>query len=467
MWVRRGLLATAAMTAMAAATAAPPSWRAADELAHWPKDRVELRGGKQCEGWIESEDAGWVRLIAVEHPPGRRPYAVIRLLPRAEIVRIDRTDPSLRAAVIQRIEGLRHRAQIEAARLETIELTLDSDREPPRYVYRGDWFTLECATSEPMARRLAAALEQAFTAFQHVLPPRTEPTTRLSILVFGDWRQYDDQLRRLGVRIANPACFVPSANQVLAGTPFGRLEAEAAKVEAANAERQQEIDALRRDVPRVLAALNDRLKADGMPDDERRQAVNHRRMKLQREIDAQQQALAAARRENQVRIDQEVAAAVRRLNHEAFHAYLENYVFPADAADVPLWLNEGLAQAFEAAVGDGFVLRLDAPNPAAVVLLAAEAREDRLLPLGELLAAGPKEFLAGPETQRFYAYAWALVHYLAFERECLDPEALARYVARPAEPNATGTIRERFERLVGADWDDIERDWRRYVRSLR
>lgn len=464
MWASRPLAAT--IVAVAAAVA-PPPWRGADEPAHWPKDRVELRGGKQYEGWIESEDARWVHLITVEQPRGRRPYAVIRPLPRAEIARIDRTDESHRAAMRQRIERLRHRAQIEAARLEAIELTLDADREPPRYLYHGAWFTLECATSEPMARRLAAALEQAFTGYRQVLRARTEPITRLSILVFGDARQYDEQLRRLGVRIGNPACFVPAANQVLAGTHFARLEAEAANVEAANAQRQQEIDALRRGVPRVLAALSDQLKADGMPDDERRQALNHRRMKLQREIESQQQALVAARRENQGQIDQEIAAVVRRLNHEAFHAYVENYVFPRDAADVPLWLNEGLAQAFEAAVCDGAVLRLDAPNPPAATLLATEARENRLLPLDDLLAAGPREFLAGSETRRYYAYAWALVHYLAFERECLDPDALADYVARRPDPASAGAARARFERLVGAHWDDVENDWRRYLGALR
>ena len=38
----------------------------------------------------------------------------------------------------------------------------------------------------------------------------------------------------------------------------------------------------------------------------------------------------------------------RRLAHEAFHAYLETYVYPRQAYDVPRWLNEGLAQTFEA-----------------------------------------------------------------------------------------------------------------------
>src|SRR5262249_40730478 len=35
---------------------------------------------------------------------------------------------------------------------------------------------------------------------------------------------------------------------------------------------------------------------------------------------------------------------VERLAHEAFHAYLSNYVYPKDEGELPHWFNEGLAQ---------------------------------------------------------------------------------------------------------------------------
>ena len=38
----------------------------------------------------------------------------------------------------------------------------------------------------------------------------------------------------------------------------------------------------------------------------------------------------------------------RRLYHEAFHAYLDNYVYESPGYEIPTWLNEGLAQVFAA-----------------------------------------------------------------------------------------------------------------------
>ena len=58
-----------------------------------------------------------------------------------------------------------------------------------------------------------------------------------------------------------------------------------------------------------------------------------------------------------------------RLFHEAFHAYLENYVYPQTDHDVPRWLNEGLAQVFEGGQLESGSLRLDAPDTARLKLL--------------------------------------------------------------------------------------------------
>src|SRR5262249_53508321 len=48
----------------------------------------------------------------------------------------------------------------------------------------------------------------------------------------------------------------------------------------------------------------------------------------------------------------------QRLYHEAFHAYLANFVYPRGDAEVPRWLNEGLAQIFETAMVEASELRV-------------------------------------------------------------------------------------------------------------
>ena len=76
-----------------------------------------------------------------------------------------------------------------------------------------------------------------------------------------------------------------------------------------------------------------------------------------------------------------------RLYHEAFHAYLENCVYPHDRHDVPLWLNEGLAVLFEGGMLESGTLRIDAPDAAALRRLKADLAGDRPLTLTALLAA--------------------------------------------------------------------------------
>ena len=81
-----------------------------------------------------------------------------------------------------------------------------------------------------------------------------------------------------------------------------------------------------------------------------------------------------------------------RLYHEAFHAYVRNWVFPRPQYDIPPWLDEGLAVLFEGGLLEGDKLRVDAPNPAALKKLKADMAGPDPLALNDLLAAGQGSF---------------------------------------------------------------------------
>jgi len=86
------------------------------------------------------------------------------------------------------------------------------------------------------------------------------------------------------------------------------------------------------------------------------------------------------------------------LRHEVTHGYLHGSV-----PNVPLWVDEGLAEYFETSRSEG---NLNRPH---VVLLANKFRENRWVPdLGRL------EMISRPEdmTQLDYAEAWIWVHFL-------------------------------------------------------
>src|SRR5207244_13621708 len=80
------------------------------------------------------------------------------------------------------------------------------------------------------------------------------------------------------------------------------------------------------------------------------------------------------------------------LYHEAFHAYLANFVYPPTEFEVPRWLNEGLAQIFETPTLDGSELFVGHPDGNRLARVQADLRKGEWLPLVDLLKAGADSF---------------------------------------------------------------------------
>jgi hypothetical protein len=218
-----------------------------------------------------------------------------------------------------------------------------------------------------------------------------------------------------------------------------------------------------------LPRLGDQLRRQGRPRSEIRKLLGRERHSVGRKIDQKRDELAACNRENDRALDKVAGRTLARLYHEAFHAYLENCVYPRRSHDVPPWLGEGLAMLFESALVESGSLRLGAPNRAAIKALRADLKTGRPLPLARLLAADADDFLvpAGAPSDssiRYYAHAWGLVYYLTFEKQLLSTAALEAYVAAREETTAGPA---RFEKLVGTSFAEFEKGWRAYLAGLR
>ena len=123
-----------------------------------------------------------------------------------------------------------------------------------------------------------------------------------------------------------------------------------------------------------------------------------------------------------------------QLYHEAFHAYVENYVCPQAGSTLPHWLNEGLAQIFEAGQIEADSLRIDAPDRTRLVQLQDDLRAERPLTIEEVVAADEQDFLnpsSSRSAQRYYLYSWGLAYYLTFEKNRLRPEILDSFLCNP------------------------------------
>lgn len=436
----------------------------------WPMEVLVLSNGQSYRGLIESADGdeAWVHFVQIVRREGRPMHLVIRTFERSAIARLERLDSEQRLALRRRIEEFLNRATIEAGRMDAVRLGSAERPGGNRWIYYGRWFRLESTADEISTRRIVVRMEQVFTAYRQLLPPREEyaaPAVRpLVIVVFGSMEEYREHLRRLDVSIPSAACFLPQANQVVAGTHLKQFSAELARVEARHEQLEKELKQLRQELPKELAAQARQMEADGLAPAEIRQALLTRRRRFEEAIRRKEEELKAAERENARLFADFTDALFVRLFHEAFHAYLENYVFPAGRYDVPLWLNEGLAQVFEAGLLEGDALRIDAPNRRALEQLRKDLRGEHPLGLSELLTAGPREFLASEKSASYYAHAWGVAYYLSFEQRLLSGDRLETYVgAQSAGLPPLG----RFERLVGMPGEQFEATWRRHMQELR
>jgi len=93
--------------------------------------------------------------------------------------------------------------------------------------------------------------------------------------------------------------------------------------------------------------------------------------------------------------------------HEYMHFFLNN-----NFTDIPLWLDEGMAEAYSTFTLKGTTARLGAPLDAQRRWLESHP----LMPLETLFRVdhGSSEYQEESKVGTFYAQSWALVHYLAF-----------------------------------------------------
>ena len=140
----------------------------------------------------------------------------------------------------------------------------------------------------------------------------------------------------------------------------------------------------------------------------------------------------------------------RQTRYTAVHEYVHLLV-KHSGAELPVWLNEGLAEIFST---------LEPQGKQVVFGKAARALGDRpWLPLKELISVdyNSPHFDERDRSKVFYAQSWALTHML-----CLSNQYRERFsdFLKGVDGN---TGEEAFQRVYGKTLDQIENDFKRYV----
>ncbi len=196
--------------------------------------------------------------------------------------------------------------------------------------------------------------------------------------------------------------------------------------------------------------MNETLRKAGVPSEERQKISVAEQRKWKDEFATLEARIKAAERRNASRFQEVTGEMFGRLAHESFHAYLENFVYPRSSSEVPRWLNEGLAETFEAGLLDGDSLRIDAPGARILARLKSDLAGPDPLPLAELLTADADQFISthrgdAAQSSRLYLYSWGLAYFLAFEQPLLGTKELERYVSL----DTTGQSADRTFRSPG------------------
>jgi hypothetical protein len=445
-----------------------PSAPAEPPAAAWKLERVTLTDGKTYDGLVTVERPAEIEFIEVHQPAGKPMYLVVRSIDRKSIGTWTRLSSEQRADLATRIEGFRHRALIEAGRMEDLRLTAIRRDRTVSWKYQGDWFSLESTADEQMTRQSIVRIEQLFTAFRQILPPRLVPQTRLQILLFGETAEYREFLGGRGLDMQNPAFFAADFNLVAAGSDMNRFVTELDRVHREHQKLREKYGRLLAETPGRLKELNEKLRKAGLTDEERQKISVAEQRKWKDEVATLEARIKAAERRNANRFQEVTGEMFGRLAHESFHAYLENFVYPRSSSEVPRWLNEGLAQTFEAGLLDGDSLRVDAPGARILARLKSDLSGPNPLPLAELLTADANRFISthrgdAAQSSRLYLYSWGLAYFLDFEQPLLGTKELERYVSL----NTTSQSEiERFEELVGMPLPKFQERWREVMLGL-
>jgi regulator of replication initiation timing len=469
-WTWAVLIAAGAgqyLTLLGALAAAPGDW-ATETIELRSREDAPAAGCRTLHGLIESQDDVWVNWIEIRQPTGRPTSLLIRPIERSAIERIVALPPADQEKLRRQIQQFLHRAEIEAGEMDAVRLEERNQGGVRHLLYKGKWFSLESTLGEATTRYMLVKAEQMFTAYRQLLPPRTEPRRPLRLMLFGSLDDYRGELARRGLKIDNPAVYLQEQNLVAAGGEMAGLMCKMDDYRAYHKKLLEELRQLKETLRKQWEQLSRQLRQQGQQESQIRATLVLEKRKTEKMIQQKVEEIRRAQRENERDFTRAGQRMLSRLYHESFHAYLENYVYPHRDHDVPPWLNEGLAVAFEEGLLESGSLRLGAPNHAALACLKADLGGGSPLALDQLLAGGERNFVVSEglsgSSNRYYACAWGLAYYLTFEQNVLGTKALDDYVAQGAgqEPPVA-----RFEKLAGRPLAKFEPQWRKFVAGLK
>jgi hypothetical protein len=429
----------------------------------WKFDIVHLKNGSLLKGVILEETPTSFRFQHVRRAPGRPTICMTSNLRLADVDRIDRISDEERELLKNRLKELDPNGEGERKRMEGLDLERCpwNGKAKAGWRYESDYFALMSNAPEGIVRRAAVRLEQIYTAYAHFLPPRYPGGKATTILLYSSFDDYQKMLAEHGWKLQNSAFFNPESNRIVCGSNLEKIGNELEECRLRHQQGRAELDKYEAELRELLG---------------KRPAELTRRLEAQ--IFPQRRRIAEADRHNNTVFDNANKKLFAILYHEAFHAYVGNFVYPSlrsgpsaegPPGELPRWLNEGLAQIFETAIVEAGELRVGHADKQRLPKVKGAVRNGELMPIKELLGSGPKTFLVQHSDERLtsdraYLGSWALTAYLSFDRRLLGSanlDAFIRSVNRGCDPE------EAFAKLTGQKLPQFEKEFHAWLLKMR
>jgi hypothetical protein len=438
--------------------------------APWRLEAIDLADGRRLEGLVlgpdgvagtPAHDCDEIEFLQIVRPVGRSMHLVTwPPFPAGSVRFVERQLPEERDRLRARVEAFREERRRQG---DVAAVRLRRRGEAGPWTYESLSFGLESSADPSLTREAVVRLELIFDALENLVPP-VASAGPVAVRLCGSEAEYREVQESLGLRLDNPAFYLPGRRLLVAGSELPALLEEQRSAEdllLAARQRHLEIGGLLEPRLRELAAD---LEKRGMPSRERAEIVIRARGRASREQAEEIARIEAARRANAGLVERARRGFHRRLAHEAWHAYADGRLRPAEGSGLPAWLDEGLAQVLETALLEGGELRLDAPDPQRLARLQQAIAGGGLRPVADIVSAGQEAFVGGHRGDEGLAYlaAWGLAFDLAVLKPVLSAASVqALAVADAADPIAA------LEGLVGRPVDHYDREWRERMSTLR
>lgn len=436
----------------------------------WPMDELRLRNGTVVRGLILHDGPDGVQFRLVKRPAGRPTVTLTTFFTKDE-VRIDgihKRSPEERQVLVQRLSELDSDGRTERRRMDAMTFRKSEwlGREGAARVYESDQFILVSAAPDEVTRRAALRLEQLYTAFARVLPPRVPNARPTRVELAGTKDEYLKLIKDSNVNVQNAAVFIATDQRIVCGSDLKRLGEELYRTSLYHHQQMATADKTERELRKLYP---NRAEQD----------------RFLEAIDQERAKIVEAERANEAAFNTATRKLFAILYHEAFHSYVHGFVYPPRTAkevaagrgpgELPRWLNEGLAQLFEDPILEAGELRvghadLDRLSRVQNRLEGAVGTNTAgLLPLNDLLRAGREAFMADHAskkavTDRTYLTSWGVAHHLTFKRRLIGTEKFETYLS---DVNTGADPTKAFEQLVGQPITEYEKEWHAYLRQLQ